>query len=49
MKEKKIKGIAKIIHKENPELLLKFIKDTLKAKAEIEKGLGEDYKFGIIQ
>ena len=49
MKKKSIEEIAKIIYKNNLDLSLKFIIDTLEAKAEIEEGLGEEYKFGIIK
>jgi hypothetical protein len=38
-----------MISEENPDLPLKFIKDTLEAKAEIEAGLGTEYKFGTIR
>jgi plasmid stability protein len=34
---------------ENPDLPLKFINETLEAKAEIEAGLGTEYKFGTIK
>ena len=48
-KNKSVKEIAKIIYKNDPDLPLKFIIGTLKAIAEIEKGLGEEYQFGIIK
>lgn len=35
-----------ILMEENPDLPLIFIKQTLEAKAEIEAGLGKEYKFG---
>jgi len=35
-----------MISEENPDLPLKFIKDTREAKAEIEARLGTEYKFG---
>ena len=38
-----------MICEENPELPLGFIKETLEAKAEIEAGLGVEYKFGTIK
>ncbi len=31
-----------------PDLPLSFVKETLVAKKEIEEGLGEKYKFGVI-
>jgi len=37
-----------MISEENPDLPLKFIKETLESKAEIEAGLGTEYKFGTI-
>jgi len=48
-KDKRIIETARIIRKENPDQPLKFIIGTLKAIAEIEKGLGEEYQFGIIK
>jgi predicted transcriptional regulator len=41
--------IKKYISEENPDLPLRFIKETLEAKAEIEAGLGAEYKFGMIK
>jgi len=46
--------IKKYIHEamiceENPDLPIKFINETLEAKAEIEAGLGTEYKFGTIK
>jgi plasmid stability protein len=38
-----------MISEENPDLPLKFIRETLEAKAEIEAGLGKEYKFGTIK
>ncbi len=38
-----------MICEENPDLPLGFIKETLEAKAEIEAGLGVEYKFGTIK
>jgi len=38
-----------IICEENSDLPLSFIEETLPAKAEIEAGLGEEYKFGILK
>ena len=38
-----------ILSEENPDLPLSFIKETLEAKAEIEAGICQKYKFGIIQ
>ncbi len=38
-----------MICEENPDLPLGFIKETLEAKAEIEAGLGTEYKSGIIK
>ncbi len=38
-----------MICEENPDLPLRFIKETLEAKAEIEAGLGAEYKFGMIK
>ncbi len=38
-----------ILSEENPDLSLFFIKQTLKAKAEIEAGICQKYKFGLIQ
>ena len=38
-----------MICEENPDLPLRFIKETLEAKAEIEMGLGIEYKFGTIK
>jgi plasmid stability protein len=38
-----------MVSEENPDLPLKFIKETLEAKAEIEAGLGTEYKFGTIK
>ncbi len=37
-----------IICEENSDLPLSFINETIEAKAEIEAGFGEEYKFGII-
>ena len=37
-----------MISEENPDLPLKFIKETLESKVEIEAGLGTEYKFGTI-
>ncbi len=34
---------------ENPDLPLSFIQETLEAKAEIDAGLGVEYKFGVIK
>jgi len=36
-----------MLAEENPDLPLSFIKETLEAKAEIEAGLGTEYKFGL--
>ncbi|MEA1995247.1 MAG: hypothetical protein U9N18_03730 [Campylobacterota bacterium] len=33
---------------DNPDLPLEFIKNTLQAKEEIENGIFEEYKFGVI-
>ncbi len=38
-----------MVSEENPDLPLKFIKETLEAKAEIEAGLGTEYKYGTIK
>ncbi|MGR3176897.1 MAG: Arc family DNA-binding protein [Candidatus Anammoxibacter sp.] len=38
-----------IVCEDNPDIPLRFIKETLEAKAEIEVGLGTEYKFGIIK
>ncbi len=38
-----------ILVEDNPDLPLSFIKQTLEAKAEIEAGLGQEYKFGHIK
>ena len=38
-----------MISEENPDLPLKFINETLEAKAEIEAGLSTEYKFGTIK
>lgn len=38
-----------ILMEDNPDLPLSFIKQTLEAKAEIETGLGQEYKFGHIK
>ena len=38
-----------MICEENPDLPLGVIKETLEAKAEIEAGLGTEFKFGIIK
>lgn len=38
-----------ILSEENPDLPLSFIKETLEAKAEIEAGFGQEYKFGHIK
>jgi len=37
-----------ILMEENPDLPLSFIKQTLEGKAEIEAGLGKEYKFGYL-
>ena len=38
-----------MVCEDNPELPLKFIQETLEAKAEIEAGFGSEYQFGIIK
>ncbi len=38
-----------IMTEENPDLPLSFVKETLEAKKEIEAGLGNEYKFGVIK
>lgn len=38
-----------MISEENPDLPLRFIKETLEAKAEVEAELGTEYKFGTIK
>jgi plasmid stability protein len=38
-----------ILSEENDKLPLSFIKETLEAKAELEAGLGKEYKFGILK
>ena len=38
-----------ILMEDNPDLPLSFIKQTLEAKAEIEAGFGQEYKFGHIK
>ncbi len=39
---------AAILSEGNPDLPLLFIKQTLEAKAEIEAGICQKYKFGLI-
>jgi len=38
-----------ILMEDNPDLPLTFIKQTLEAKAEIEAGFGQEYKFGHVK
>jgi len=38
-----------MIMEENPDVPLSFIRETLEAKAEIDAGFSEEYKFGIIK
>jgi len=38
-----------MISEENPDLPLKFIRETLEGKAETKAGLGKEYKFSTIK
>ena len=41
--------VEAMLCEENPDLPFSFIQETLEAKAEIEAGLGIEYKFGVIK